>query len=255
MRRLTIFLIPITAFLIISCQPTAKIAATYCPEYRTENFERIQISQGRIAVMPMTCEAGLENQLTMLEQDLNNSLSSDFSQENVVSSDVVYSNLTDLGLANAYWEFIKQYETDGNIDKGLLYQLGDMFDVNFLLDIHLSSIPRKPSQGALIDINVESRIWDTEQGMLVWKGKGGYSGIHTEESELIQRTAVGISSILGKDIGKGPCENTDQLEESVVKSNDKTNTVIFYTAIIVVPTIIILSAINALLNGLSNIQL
>ena len=161
----------IIVLLVVSCKPITKISATYCPEYKSENFDRVDISQKRIAIMPLTCDSGLENQLQIIEQEINNSLTSDFNQDNVVFANEVQGKLTAFDLMDPYRDFLERFETDGTINMGLMHQIGELFGVEFLLDIHLSSISRKGYQRAITDIHVESRIWDTEQGKLVWEGR------------------------------------------------------------------------------------
>ncbi len=222
MKKIIALLYPIAGILILSCEPTIKLARTYHTDYKSEDFERDDISAYGIAVMPIAVDPGLENQAEILEKEISNHLDMNFGEENVVTPDEVAIQLNTASLTHEFDSALNFYRSDGTIPKDILLRVGTAMAVDYLLLLHLTSDFEGITPKSIEEVHVNSCVWSTQQGRVVWGGSGGYSAYKGDPSELLARTSEEIASRLGTAEHEGSGESRSDLIHSVKNAHGKT---------------------------------
>ena len=73
---------------------------------------------------------------------------------------------------------------------------------------------------------VQCQIWDTEIGDVVWEGKGGTAKLPEDNTNIIEKTAEGLSKTVGNIANYGACEDKQTLINSTQQASNNTEEVI-----------------------------
>lgn len=230
----------IVSLLAVSCQPITKIAVTYCPNYKSESFEREQLSQRRIIILPMTCDSGLENQLMIFEKEISSNVGLHFGHENVVESNEVTETLHKLGQVSEFVYGTEQIRLRGTIQKDFITLLGSTFDVEYLLTVHLMSVSELKLPKSVTEVNITSNIWSAKHREIVWSGGGGYISNQGATTELLKEIAREVSNTLGNAVHNGPCENREEVIRSVGVANRNTRRLSCLAGILILPLVFVI---------------
>lgn len=229
MKNITFLaLIPIILF-AISCQPTKIVADTSCPGYKSMDFHRNDISNGGIGIMPVLGGGEKEEYRRPMGEEITRYMRYEFGTTKVKSPRQVISILNDAGLASDYASAISLYNTSGIIPQDLLSQIGKVLGVNYLMYVKLLaesdvdySGETKGYSSTVFELYLQTQVWSTKLGDVVWEGKGGYAVYQNAKVDLIKKSAEGISKVIGNERGNGPCESTNQITKSIEQANVKT---------------------------------
>ena len=228
------------AITLTSCIPKKTIVDTSCPGYKSVDFVRNNISLKGIGIMPVLGENEKEQFRRPMGDAITKYLRLEFDPDKVISTDQVISTLNENNLSEDYSAALNNYSVSGIVPKVMVNRLGVALSVDYLLYTRLLS---DTEMGLVTDgystnvvsvdeIYVQCQIWDTRIGDVVWEGKGGIAKLDQNESDIIEKTAEGLSKVIGRDKADGPCEDKKDLIKSI--QDAATNT---YLAIIGISTV------------------
>lgn len=245
MKNLTILIV--FALIISSCSPKITMVDTSCPGYKSPDLEKEEISEKGIGIMPVLGGAEKEE----FRRPMGDAIYSEFRKkfgDNVKSTRDVISILNENNISDDYSRAIENYVISGVVPKDMVQNLGIALGVNYLLYSRLltareyAQISTGTYTSTTVNIDefyIQTQIWDTNIGDIVWEGKGGIAKIPADQSNVINETARGLANILGNDQYQGPCQETNELVRSMQEAT--TNT---YLAALGV-TLLILLALSA----------
>ncbi len=213
----------ITIFFITSCTPTKTIVDTSCSGYKSVDFGINDISAKRIAIMPILGGDEKEQFRRPMGDAITKYLRIQFGEDKILSPNEVISVLNEKNLSEKYSSAINNYSISGIVPKEMVNQLADALSVGYVLYVRLLSDSELGfvSSGYGIqtikvdELYVQSQIWDTRIGDIVWEGKGGISKLDSNQSDIIEKTAEGLSKVIGTEKSFGPCEDKKELIKSV----------------------------------------
>ena len=222
MRRLNLLLAG-TLLVLSSCGVQTSIVDTSCPKFKSENFSRAMITEKGIGIMPVLGGDDKEEFRRPMGESLNRNMKLEFGSTNVKSTLEVVNKLNEDSLTDEYTSALKNYTATGIIPKEMVRNLGKSLAVDYLLYSRLinNGEYRYFNTGnynsvkiEVDEIYIQSQIWDTKIGDVVWEGKGGVAKLATYQGDLVEKTAEGLTRVIGKDKYDGPCENKDKIYNS-----------------------------------------
>lgn len=207
---------------LISCTPTKTLVDTSCPGYRSSDFSRNQISVGKIGIMPVLGGAEKEQFRRPMANKLNFYFSQTFGSGNVMSTQNVVNVLNDNNLAEDYYRALETYRLTGIIPKDLVMSLGEALGVEFLLytsllgssEVDFISTGNSYQKVQTDEIYIQTQVWSTAKGDVVWEGKGGIAKLSNYDGDMIDLTAKGLADVVGNGPNQGPCEQPATLFQS-----------------------------------------
>jgi hypothetical protein len=246
MRKLSFCLIVLFSLFIISCAPSKTLVDTSCVGYKNVDFVRTSISQKGIGIMPVLGGSEKEQFRRPMGEAMTKYMRQEFDPKKVKSPSEVITAVNNDGLSSDYAKAIGDYITTGIVPRELAIKLGKSLSVDYLLYTRLlsdSEFPRieagQYSYNIKIDeIYVQCQVWDTKQGDVVWEGKGGIAKLEKNNCDVVDKTAEGLSKIIGNDKNQGPCEIKSDLTKSVQKAT--VNTLWLISGICFSPLIVIM---------------
>ncbi len=250
MKKTVIILAGLVFLLFQACAPQITLVDTSCPGYKSELFSRSNIETSGIAIMPVLGGDDKEQYRRPMGEALYNELSETFGKNNVIHSQSVIRVLNEHDLAEEYSSALRNYQHTGIISGTLINNVGNVLEVNYLLYTRLLA----GQETAVIDVGefrqrinidelfVQSQIWDTSIGDVVWEGKGGVAAnLKYSQPNIVELTAAGLAEVLGNDRNDGPCEDPRMIIKSAENAVSQT-----YLAAIFGSTILSLLIILAL---------
>ena len=208
---------------ITSCTPTKTFVDTSCPGYKSPEFQKNNLTEGGIGIMPVLGGSEKEQFRRPMGDAIYTALSNRFGRESVLSTKQVISILNDNNLTANYTTAIHDYNTTGIVPKDMVHQIQEVMGVKYLLYLKLLS----DSEAAIVptgkytevikvdEIYVQCQVWDCSIGDVVWEGKGGVAVMPSEHKDLITLTADGLASIIGNEVNIGPCETKKELLDAI----------------------------------------
>jgi len=226
MKRLNLLLAG-TLLILSSCGVQTYIVDTSCPKFKSENFSREMITEKGIGIMPVLGGDDKEEFRRPMGESLNRNMKLEFGSTNVKSTLEVVNKLNEDSLTDEYTSALKNYSATGIIPNKMVQNLGKSLAVDYLLYSRLINEDEKryfnTSDNFLRinivrikvdEIHIQSQIWDTKIGDVVWEGKGGVAKLATYQGDLVEKTAEGLIRVIGKDKYDGPCESKDKIYTS-----------------------------------------
>lgn len=212
------------AFATFSCQPTKTVADTSCPGYKSVDFEREYISKYGIAIMPVLGGDEKEQYRRPMGDEITKHFRDEFGKENIKSPSEVISTLNDVGLADDYANAISLYNTSGIIPQQLLEKIGDVLNTKYILYVKLLADSEidfidygyyGTTRVEVYELYIQTQVWSTDLGDVVWEGKGGHAVYNNQELDLVEKSAKGITNVVGNEKNNGPCESPSEVIKSV----------------------------------------
>jgi hypothetical protein len=221
MRRLNLLLAGTLLFLT-SCGVQTYIVDTSCPKFKSENFSRTMITEKGIGIMPVLGGDDKEEFRRPMGESLNRNMKLEFGSTNVKSTLEVVNKLNEDSLTDEYTSALKNYSATGIIPKKMVQNLGKSLAVDYLLysrlindgEYRYFNTGYNSVKIEVDEIYIQSQIWDTKIGDVVWEGKGGVAKLATYKGNLVEKTAEGLIRVIGKDKYDGPCESKDKIYTS-----------------------------------------
>jgi len=240
MNKLSLLLIS-TIIILSSCAPVRTIVDTSCPGYKNIDFNRSKISEKGIGIMPVLGGSKKEQYRRPMGDAITKYFRVEFGEDKVKSTNQVITILNNEDLVEKYTRAINDYNISGIIPKKLVIELGEALGVDYLLYTRLLadnevSIVTVGSTSRIISVDeiyVQCQVWDTKIGDIVWEGKGGIAKLDQNNSDVIEKTAEGLSKVVGNDKNDGPCETKDVLRLATQSANSNT-----YTILVGIPLLI-----------------
>lgn len=211
------FLIILIAIIFVSCSPSTTFVDTSCPGYNSTDFSPTQVASFGIGILPVLGGAEKEQFRRPMGDAITKSFRKEFGENKVRSTNQVISILNDNSLSEEYTKSITGYEISGIIPKKFVLKLGKALDVKYLLfsrllaDTEVSSLQNMD----ISELYVECKVWDCNLGDVVWEGKGGSAKIESDKNNLVEKTAYGLSKVIGKNNTEWNCSSKEVLVESI----------------------------------------
>jgi hypothetical protein len=224
-----------------SCTPAFQIADTSCPGYKNVDFSRSDIVSKGLGIMPVLGGDDKEQFRRPMGDEVTKQLRLSFNQSTILSPSQVINILNQRNLSDEYTQAISDYNISGIVPKDMVAHIGQALGVKYLLytkllgdsDVEILNIGSSFQRVQFDEIYVQSQIWSTELGDVVWEGKGGTAKVAGYQGNIINKTASGLASILGNEEYQGPCQSKEDLVKEILKA--RTNT---YLASILISTLL-----------------
>ena len=235
------------AITLTSCKPSKTLVDISCSGYLSPDFIRNDILKEGISIMPVLGGRSKEEFRRPMGLELTKYLRYEFSPEKVKSPSEVIEIMNTENLTEDYASAIGIYSTTGILPKEFVMKLGKALDVRYLFFVSLldNNYTGSFSNQAVItrvnidEIYVQGQVWDTRKGDIVWEGKGGAAKSQLNGSDLVVKTAEGLSKVIGTDKNIGPCETKDTLYAAAAKAHMNT-TLAWSIPLILLPFLILL---------------
>lgn len=245
-----IFLILLSTLFLFSCQPTKTIIDTSCSGYKNIDFSRQALADEGIGIMPVLGGDEKEQYRRPTGDALTKYFREAFGDSKVMSTSQVITTLNDNDLADEYTQALSGYTVSGIVPKNLIAKLGDALGARYLLytrlladsEVGQISTGSYTSTSLQVDeVYVQTQVWDTQLGDVVWEGKGGCSKFQSNDADVIDELAKGLANVVGKEKGQGPCEEKGDLIKSYQEA--VTNTYLAATGVSLAFSLLILLAL------------
>lgn len=230
MVKIKKYQILILLLFVVSCKTAKTLVDISCPTYRNVEFIRDEISKQGICVLPVL--GNNENELfrRSVSEAISVNMKQEFDSHMVKTPSEFISVLNSDNLSSDYSNSINNYISSGVVPKEFVNKIGKSLSVKYFLytrlisNYDIGSIDNgKYSYPIKIDdIYMQSQVWDSEIGDVVWEGKIGIAKLASDTCDLIEYSAKSLSKVLGKDKNDGPCEKKYSLVQSVDSTNRKT---------------------------------
>lgn len=241
-----VFILPVL-LLISSCTATKLVADTSCPGYKNADFNRQDIEMKGIGIMPVLGGDEKEAYRRPMGDEITKEMRDIFGDEKVKSPAQVIATLNDAGIAQDYANAIDQYQTSGIIPRELIRKIGEELGVEYLLYVKLladSDITTVSygsygsSQTSIVELYNQTQVWSVSLGDVVWEGKGGFAKTPSQDIDLVSASAEGIAMVVGNEKGEGPCEDPQDIIDSIQVA--AANTIYATTGITIALSLLIL---------------
>jgi hypothetical protein len=237
----------VVAIIIItsSCVPSKTIADTCCPKYKSEIFQRDDIANKGLAVMPEIGPNKNQIHSSPLRDEITAVLLDEFDDELIISSSQVIATLNELAVANEYTSAVEELQSSGSLNRDFLSFIGNSVGVDYLLFIKLLPDTYKyfDDKIELSELFVQTQVLSVSSGSIVWEGIGGYAAYTEPTVNITKETARSLVKIIGNGPGEGPCESTNDIILSVKNARLKSTIGVIVTAgvtvLIILPAIFI----------------
>ena len=241
MKNLFLALFVFIILLISSCTPTKTIVDTSCPGYKSIDFQKSDIYNNGIGIMPVLGGNEKEQYRRPMGDAITKYMRVEFVSSKVKSPNEVITTLNNNELTDLYTTSLSNYSISGIIPREMVVRLGTALGVDYLLytrllsdtEIGTVSLGNSVQTVSIDEIYVQCQVWDTRIGDVVWEGKGGVAKLNQNASDVIEKTAEGLSKVIGKDKDLGPCEDKKELIRSMQDAVTGT-----YLAVLAVTSII-----------------
>ena len=228
MRKSLLLFLTCLGLIINGCAPSKTIVDTSCSGYRSTEFSRSEIRPKKIAILPVLGGDDREQFRRPMGDRLHHYMASEFGQGNVRSTQQVIASLNQVGLSEDYSRALNNYQHSGIIPGELIKKVGEALGVEFLLYTRLlaareSDIIHTGTSSKRVDVDelyVQTQIWSTKLGDVVWEGKGGIAHLRRTQADIVDLTAKGLVVVLGNPSNEGPCERPTDLIQSVQQSHN-----------------------------------
>jgi hypothetical protein len=237
------------ALIMVSCVPTQTLVDTSCVGYKSNDFVRNDIATKGIGIMPVLGGAEREQFRRPMGDAISKYMKTYFGTDAVKSPNEVITLINNNNLSDAYTTTINNYTISGIVPKEMVINLGKTLSVNYLLytrllsDVEVQTLYTGYStmSTSITEIFVQCQVWDTRLGDVVWEGKGGTAKLDRDLTDVVEKTADGLSKVIGLDKNQGPCENMKDLITSQQKA--MVNSAITISVVSLVLTLILLALI------------
>lgn len=222
-----LFLPIVLAITITSCSPSLQLVETSCTGYKSNDFARDDILNKGIGIMPVLGGDEKEQFRRPMGDAVYRHMRSQFGAKNVKSPTEVISIINDNSLSDAYSNAINNYASTGIVPKEMVTKLGASLNTDYLLYSRLLAEREYAYDYITKDMNkvdeiyLQTQVWDTHKGDVVWEGKGGVTKLISDSTDVVEKTAEGLVKIIGT-YNKEPCKDRKALLNSIQQSHTST---------------------------------
>lgn len=236
MNYSTILSVVIAIFLISSCSPSIKVADTSCPVYKSDYFQRNDISDEGLAIMPEIGPNQNELITSNLREEITRAFREEFGEKKIVTPVQVISMLKECGLSEEYMQALAENSPRGMLPRTLMEKAGRNLEVDNLLLVKLlpDSYIQHSKKMQMREIYFQIEVWNAINGELVWKGRGGYAVYKDPRINITAESAKSLVQIIGSGPGEGPCETTAEVVTAVRVARGKTGIALAISGLVTV---------------------
>ncbi|MDR3609973.1 MAG: hypothetical protein P4L27_05390 [Ignavibacteriaceae bacterium] len=222
MKQLIIICIVIFLYLT-GCAPSRTFVDTSCSGYKNIDFNRSKISEYSIGILPVLGGDEKEQFRRPMGDAITKYFREEFGDKNVKSTQQVITILNENELSEQYTKSLTGYYTSGIVPKEVVIKLGKALQVKYLLYTRLLADAETStlSKIKISELYVQCQVWDTNLGDVVWEGKGGIAKLENDASNLVEKTAFGLSKVVGKDHSEIICLDKSDLVNSVQQAESQ----------------------------------
>jgi len=231
MKRITVYLFGLLLLGFYACAPTTTIVDTSCPGYKSASFSRGDINHEGVGIMPVLGGDEKEQYRRPMGDALHNHLRNNFGSDMVIHPQDVIRVLNEHDLAEDYSTALRNYQHTGIISGELIQNVGQALEVEYLLYTRLLASREvdfvySGNGYQRVDIDelyVQSQVWSTSLGDVVWEGRGGVAVnlAHTQPN-IVDLSAQGLAHVVGNPRDQGPCETPQALFDSAQEAYTNT---------------------------------
>jgi hypothetical protein len=183
--------------------------------YKNDSFSRAELYEGGLAVMPVTAAGGVEGYRRPFGESLDEYLIEYKPKEvdfNTLEWEESSDQLNESGLTQKYNDAILAYKKTSVIDYNLLKEIGETFEVKYLLFTELGDFSDESNYKydwflghgygvRKVGMFAYCTIWDCNEGDIVWECVGDISSTsghftYVSESEIKNFSNMAAESII-----------------------------------------------------------
>ena len=231
MKRITVYLFGLVFIVFYACAPTTTMVDTSCPGYKSESFSRADINHEGVGIMPVLGGDDKEQYRRPMGDALHNHLVGTFGSDMVMHPQEVIRVLNEHNLAEDYSTALRNYQHTGIISGDLIQNVGQALEVEHLLYTRLLASREvdfvytgdRYQRIDTDELYVQSQVWSTNIGDVVWEGKGGVAVnlAHTQPN-IVDLSAQGLANVVGNPRNQGPCETPQALTDAAQEAYTNT---------------------------------
>ncbi len=201
------YLLLLIAFILSSCRVTTSIVDTSCQKYKSDSFSKAMITQKGIGILPVhggDDQVGLRR-ITGEALDRNMKLA--YGNTPVKATTEVLSKMYENNLSQEYNAALIKYASTDSLSKNILEQLGQSLSVNYILTSRLGNDQQynsldinnqNKSNAAIDEMFLQSQVWDTKTGQVVWEGMGGVAASKSYPINVVEHTTANLAKVLAQ---------------------------------------------------------
>lgn len=200
-------LLLLIAFILSSCGVTTSIVDTSCQKYKSDSFSKAMITQKGIGILPVLGADDRPGLTRITTEALNRNMKLAYGNTPVKATTEVLSKMYENNLSQEYNAALIKYATTDSLSKKVLEQLGQSLSVNYILTSRLGNeqqynyldINNQNKGNAAIDeMFLQSQVWDTKTGQVVWEGMGGVAASKSYPINVVEHTTAGLAKVLAQ---------------------------------------------------------
>ena len=201
------YLLLLIAFILSSCGVTTSIVDTSCQKYKSDSFSKAMITQKGIGILPVLGADDRPGLTRITTEALNRNMKLAYGNTPVKATTEVLSKMYENNLSQEYNAALIKYATTDSLSKKVLEQLGQSLSVNYILTSRLGNdqqynyldINNQNKGNAAIDeMFLQSQVWDTKTGQVVWEGMGGVAASKSYPINVVEHTTANLAKVLAQ---------------------------------------------------------
>jgi hypothetical protein len=201
------YLLLIIAFILSSCGVTTSIVDTSCQKYKSDSFSKAMITQKGIGILTVLGADDRPGLTRITTEALNRNMKLAYGNTPVKATTEVLSKMFENNLSQEYNAALIKYATTDSLSKKVLEQLGQTLSVNYIMTSRLGNdqqynyldINNQNKGNAAIDeMFLQSQVWDTKTGQVVWEGMGGVAALKSYPINVVEHTTAGLAKVLAQ---------------------------------------------------------
>jgi len=223
------YLLLLIAFILSSCGVTTSIVDTSCQKYKSDSFSKAMITQKGIGILPVHGADDRPGLTRITTEALNRNMKLAYGNTPVKATTEVLSKMYETNLSEEYHAAVIKYASTDSLSKNMLAHLGQSLSVNYILisrlwkDEEYENLNKKIPNKENIPIDemfLQSQVWDTKTGLVVWEGMGGVAVLKSKQINLVESTTANLSKVIAKEkvydsynasYVKAPCQTKEQV--------------------------------------------
>lgn len=226
------YLLLIIAFILSSCGVTTSIVDTSCQKYKSDSFSKAMITQKGIGILTVLGADDRPGLTRITTEALNRNMKLAYGNTPVKATTEVLSKMYENNLSQEYNAALIKYATTDSLSKKVLEQLGQTLSVNYIMTSRLGNdqqynyldINNQNKGNAAIDeMFLQSQVWDTKTGQVVWEGMGGVAALKSYPINVVEHTTANLAKVIAKEkvfdsnnasYVRAPCKTKEEINNN-----------------------------------------
>jgi hypothetical protein len=201
------YLLLLIAFILSSCRVTISIVDTSCQKYKSDSFSKAMITQKGIGILPVLGADDRPGLTRITIEALNRNMKLAYGNTPVKATTEVLSKMYETNLSQEYNAALMKYASTDSLSKNMLEQLGQSLSVNYILTSRLGNDQQYNSldinnqnkgNAAIDEMFLQSQVWDTKTGQVVWEGMGGVAASKSYPINVVEHTTANLAKVLAQ---------------------------------------------------------